>query len=78
MAGFHVERDLPKGDKEKRADPYSVQVNNGNVMLRIAEWNREYKEELSMFPNSTYKDQVDASSGAFSYLVKKKDIRRIT
>ena len=78
LAGFHVERDLPKGVKEKRADPYSVQVNNGNVMLRIAEWNREYKEELSMFPNSTYKDQVDASSGAFSYLVKKKDIRRIT
>ena len=78
LAGFHVEVDHPTGDKAKRADPYSVQVNNGNVILRVAEWNREYKEELSMFPNSTYKDQVDASSGAFNYLVRKKDVRRIT
>ena len=78
LAGFHVEVDRPTGDKAERADPYSVQVNNGNVLLRIAQWNKDYKDELILFPNSTYKDQVDASSGAFNYLVKKRDVRRIT
>lgn len=78
LAGFHVEADRPTGDKVQRADPYSVQVNNGNVIIRNALWNKDYKEELSLFPNSTYKDQVDASSGAFNYLTKKKDVRRIT
>jgi len=69
-------RDMLPAHPDCRCTTIPVKVED--VMLRIAEWNREYKEELSMFPNSTYKDQVDASSGAFSYLVKKKDIRRIT
>jgi predicted phage terminase large subunit-like protein len=78
LAGFHIERDIPTGDKVKRADPFSVQVNNGNVLLRVADWNRDFKEEFALFPNSTYKDQVDASSAAFNYLVRKKEVRRIT
>lgn len=77
LAGFHVEVDKPTGDKVKRADPYSVQVNNGNVILIVAEWNRLYKEELSLFPNGKYKDQTDASSGAFNHLVSKKRVRPI-
>ena len=78
LAGFMVEKDRPTGDKGERADPLSTQVNNGNVILRVAEWNAKYKEEFSLFPNSTYKDQVDATSGGFNYLVKKKEVRRIT
>jgi phage terminase large subunit-like protein len=31
----------------------------------VGEWNRAYLNELQFFPYSTYKDQVDASSGAF-------------
>jgi predicted phage terminase large subunit-like protein len=76
LAGFMVSAEKPTGDKEYRADPFSVQVNNGNVLLRIAEWNKTYKDEFILFPNSTYKDQVDASSGAFNYLVKKKEVKR--
>ena len=78
LAGWLVERDRPTGDKALRADPLSVQVNNGNVMLRVADWNKLYKEEFELFPNSTYKDQVDASSGAFNFLIRKKDARRLT
>lgn len=78
LAGFRVKSDRPTGDKAKRADPYSVQVNNGNVILVVADWNRAYKEEHELFPNGTYKDQVDGSSGAFNYLIKKKKVRRIT
>ena len=77
LGGFIVQTERPTGNKEFRADPYSVQVNHGNVSLLIGMWNREYVEELRFFPFSTYKDQTDASSGAFSKLVAKKMIRRI-
>jgi predicted phage terminase large subunit-like protein len=78
LAGWMVEADRPTGVKEKRADPLSVQVNNGNVLLRVADWNRIYVSEFALFPYSTYKDQVDATSGGFNFLNKKKMARRIT
>jgi phage terminase large subunit-like protein len=31
-------------------------------------WNAEYISELQYFPNSKYKDQVDASAGAFNLI----------
>lgn len=78
LAGFIVDADRPTGDKIHRADPLSVQVNNGNVMLRVADWNKLFIEEFSLFPNGMYKDQVDATSGGFNYLIKKKMVKRIT
>ena len=78
LAGYAVYADKPTGKKEDRADPYSVQVNNDNVMLVKDEWNSAYIEELRFFPYSTYKDQVDASSGAFTILTTKRLARRIT
>jgi predicted phage terminase large subunit-like protein len=72
LAGYSVYADRPTGDKVFRADPYSVQVNNGNVMLLRADWNHEFIEEHRNFPFSTYKDQVDASSGAFNKLARKR------
>lgn len=72
LAGFHVILDSPHGDKPYRADPFSVQVNNGNVLLLQADWNHDYIEEFRFFPYGTYKDQVDASSGAFNQLASKR------
>lgn len=68
LSGFTSYADRPTGDKVHRADPYSVQVNNGNVMLVQADWNTSYIEECRYFPFGTYKDQVDGSSGAFNKL----------
>lgn len=78
LAGFIVKKDRPTGDKIHRADPFSVQVNEGNVLLRTATWNAAFKEEFSLFPFAPFKDQVDATSGGFNYLVRKKEVRRIT
>lgn len=78
LAGFVVRAERPTGDKAFRADPYSVQVNNHAFMMVNAMWNREFIEEHRFFPFSTYKDQVDAASGAFNKLVHKKIARRIT
>jgi predicted phage terminase large subunit-like protein len=75
LAGFSVFKDLPKGNKEFRADPWSVSVNNGDVMLLHGDWNHEFVEEHRYFPYSTYKDQVDACSAAYSRLVKGKNVK---
>lgn len=77
LAGFTAYKDPPTGKKERRADPFSVQVNNGNVWLLYGDWNEAYKDEMQYFPFSTYKDQIDASSGAFNRLTAKKHVRRV-
>jgi len=78
LAGYACYKDRPTGDKIYRADPLSVQVNDGNVVLLKGEWNHDFVEEFRYFPFSTYKDQVDAASGAFSKLTVKRYARRIT
>lgn len=73
LQGFRVIIDKPTGSdgsKELRADPFASQVNGHNVSLQAAKWNTDYIEELEYFPASTYKDQVDASSGAFNHLAQ--------
>ena len=70
LAGFRAEAYRATGDKEMRADTFATQVNAGNVFCKAAPWNAEYIEELRYFPRSTFKDQVDSSSGAFSMLSK--------
>ncbi len=73
LIGFRLKIDKvgpSDGNKVNRADAYSSQVNGGNVYLLNAPWNKEYLDELTHFPLSKYKDQVDASSGGFNYLYK--------
>jgi len=66
--GNKVFLDRPTGDKIYRADPFSVAVNFGYVIMFEAPWNEAFIDELSDFPNSDYKDQVDAGSGAYSQI----------
>lgn len=75
LAGFHVWVDKPIGNKVARADTFSVQVNGYNVMMLRGDWNHDCMEELKFFPNSRFKDQVDALSGAFARLARKKEVR---
>lgn len=75
LAGYSVFKELPKGDKIYRADPWSVQVNNGNVFLLRGKWNNEFIKEHEYFPYSKYKDQVDAAGAAFSSITAQKQVR---
>ena len=75
LDGYHCEADHPQGSKVYRADPYSVQVNGGNVLLLRAEWNEAFIEEHKYFPLSKYKDQVDGASGAYAKLSRGKQAR---
>jgi len=78
LAGWSCYSEHPTGDKVFRADPYSVQVNNGGFLLLQGLWNKDFIEEHRFFPFSTYKDQVDAAAGAFNQLTAKRIAKRIT
>lgn len=69
LAGFSVRINRPISNKTARADPFATQVNAGNVSMVEAPWNAAYLQELALFWYGPYKDQVDASSGAFLMLV---------
>lgn len=68
LAGYAVRVDRVTGDKASRADPFAAQCEAGNVKLVRGSWNAAYLDELTVFPNGTHDDQVDASSGAFNKL----------
>lgn len=68
LRGFKVNADRVTGDKTYRADPYAAQVQGGNVLLVRGDWNRAFVNEHEVFPNGSYKDQVDAAAGAFAKL----------
>lgn len=70
LAGFNVKADPPSGDKDVRLNPFEAQAEAGNVKLLRGTWNFDYLEELTAIPNGTYRDQADATSGAFNKLAK--------
>lgn len=72
LIGFVVQADKVTGSKETRAEPWSSQVNGGNVDLMPGSWRSEFIAQHQMFPNGKYKDIVDASAGAFNKLAPKK------
>lgn len=68
LAGFIVHADKVTGSKETRAEPFAAQVEIGNVKILNREWTKGYIDEHRFFPVGKYRDQVDASSGAFNKL----------
>lgn len=70
LAGFSVTCTPSTGNKEVRADPFSAQVNAGNVRLVEGDWNKAFLDELRSFPFGKHDDQVDAASGAFNLLTR--------
>ena len=75
LAGYRVRAvkvSKSEGSKELRADAFSAQVNQGNVWVVRAPWNREFFNEFRHFPRSRFKDQVDATSGGFNVVAGKK------
>lgn len=67
LAGLPCEADPARGSKDMRAEPFSAQWAGGNVDILIADWNEDYLDTMESFPGP-YKDDADASSGAFNKL----------
>ncbi len=74
---YSVKRDKPTGKKEIRANPVASQAEAGNVILKRANWNQEFLDEVGAFPNGSHDDQVDSVSGAFDQLAKEKKQARV-
>jgi predicted phage terminase large subunit-like protein len=71
LSGFSVHIIPETGSKETRAEPFSAQwigvegAEEGNVDVLIAPWTETYLGQLEAFPESKFKDMVDASSTGF-------------
>lgn len=68
LAGFNVKAERETGSKETRAEPFAAQWQAGNVDVVIAPWNEAYLSQLESFPESKFKDMVDASANGFHEL----------
>lgn len=77
LAGFIIKADRPTGDKAVRAEPFSIQVNGGNVYVKDAEWTQDFIGEFTNFPVGKFKDQVDSASAGFNKLALSKGMQGV-
>ena len=68
LAGFSVRAIRETGTKEARAEPFAAQWQAGNVALVAGPWVETLLGQYESFPESKYKDLVDAGSNAFNEL----------
>lgn len=68
LPGYNVESEAVTGEKSVRWKPYAAQVKAQNVGVLIGDFTNDYLTELSRLPAGKYKDQADASAGAFNKL----------
>ena len=73
LRGHRVHAERSTGPKEARADAFAAQCEWRKVKLVRGVWNRDFLDELCIFPpekNAGHDDQVDAASMAFNKLAK--------
>jgi len=76
LAGYDVAANPVRESKGLRARPLSAQAEAGNVKLVRGAWNEAFLREMENFDGSDTctSDQVDAASGAFLMLNKRKRV----
>jgi predicted phage terminase large subunit-like protein len=78
LNGYVLDFSPESGDKQTRAKPFAVQVNNHNVEMIKGDWNAAYREELRSFPFGKHDDMTDASSRAHMVLTSSRAPMRIS
>jgi predicted phage terminase large subunit-like protein len=68
LAGFSFRGERPTGEKSERARPLSSMAESQNVHLVRGAWNKDFLDEVEVFPLGKHDDQVDAAVGAFDKL----------
>lgn len=66
LQGYDVVIMAESGSKETRAEPMAAQWQHGMFDIVAGEWNEMYLNQLESFPESKFKDMVDAGSSAFN------------
>jgi predicted phage terminase large subunit-like protein len=72
LKGYVVSVEPEQGSKEKRADSFASQCEQGMVKLIEGSWNQAFIDELCSFPNGSHDDRVDAASAAFRALIHRE------
>ena len=68
LAGFSVSMVKESGSKEARAEPFAAQWQAGNVDVVAGPWTETLLAQYESFPESKFRDLVDAGSNAFNEL----------
>lgn len=71
LSGFDVVAVAETGSKEARAEPMAAQWQAGNFDILYGAWNDMYLDQLENFPESKFKDMVDASANGFAEIEAK-------
>lgn len=69
LSGFSVHSSPETGDKITRAEPLASQINVGNVLMLRGTWNKALTDEMRLFPNGKWDDQIDGLSRAYALLI---------
>ena len=72
LEGFNARFSPESGDKESRAIPMAAQVEVGNVCLIRAPWNDALLAEAALFPAGEFKDQIDALTRAYDWILQNR------
>jgi predicted phage terminase large subunit-like protein len=72
LAGFDFHGERSTGHKADRAQPLAAQAEGGAVKLLRGPWNKDFLDEIEMFPFGPHDDQVDAAAAAFVRLAETK------
>lgn len=68
LAGYMVQVETESGKKEVRAVPLASQAEAGNIKLVRADWNKDFLDEIEVFPFGRHDDQVDTAASAFNVI----------
>jgi predicted phage terminase large subunit-like protein len=68
LQGFAFWPDKKGASKIDAARPLSAAAEAGNIKLVNGAWVKDFLDEIELFPDGKFKDQVDAASGAHRFL----------
>lgn len=68
MTGHDIHADKVTGAKELRWSIMEGPAEAGDIKLVLGSWNNVWLDEMCTVPNSKYRDQADATAGAFNKL----------
>jgi predicted phage terminase large subunit-like protein len=68
LCGYNFRSERFTGNKATRAAPLAAAAERGLVKLLVGHWNKDFLDELEVFPYGGHDDQVDAASLAFNKL----------
>lgn len=68
LPGYSFYADKKTSNKIERAEPLSASAESHNVKIVRGDWNKDFLDEVSAFPNVKHDDMTDTASGAYAML----------